>query len=79
MKKYAITAFALTFLVFRTYGGERECLNFIYCSDLHYGLEREFRGGEVSADSVSRAMIGAFRLCSRHNLGRNVYYLTINT
>ena len=62
MKKYAITAFALTFLVFRTYGGERECLNFIYCSDLHYGLEREFRGGEVSADSVSRAMIGTFRL-----------------
>lgn len=62
MKKYAITAFALTFLVFRTYGGERECLNFIYCSDLHYGLEREFRGGEVPADSVSRDMIGAFRL-----------------
>ena len=35
-----------------------EILRFIYCSDLHYGLERDFRGEEdVPADSVSRAMI----------------------
>ena len=38
-----------------------EILRFIYCSDLHYGLERDFRGEEdVPADSVSRAMIASF-------------------
>lgn len=35
-------------------------IHFIYCSDVHYGLEREFRGDTVTADSVSRAMIAAF-------------------
>ena len=37
-------------------------IHFIYCSDVHYGLEREFRGDTVSADSVSRAMLEAFRI-----------------
>lgn len=37
-------------------------IRFVYCSDLHYGLEREFRGAETGADSVSRAMIAAFGL-----------------
>lgn len=35
-------------------------IHFIYCSDVHYGLEREFRGSVVTADSVSRAMLAAF-------------------
>ena len=34
-------------------------IHFIYCSDVHYGLEREFRGSVVTADSVSRAMLAA--------------------
>ena len=37
-------------------------LNFIYCSDLHYGLEREFRGKEVPSDSVCREMFRTFRM-----------------
>ena len=37
-------------------------IHFIYCSDVHYGLEREFRGDTVTADSVSRALIAAFRM-----------------
>ena len=41
---------------------ERETINFIYCSDVHYGLEREFRGSWTSADSVCRAMIESFRI-----------------
>lgn len=40
-----------------------EILRFIYCSDLHYGIDREFRGAEsVPADSVSRAMLRSFGL-----------------
>ena len=40
-----------------------EILRFVYCSDLHYGIDREFRGAEsVSADSVSRAMLRSFGL-----------------
>ena len=43
-----------------------EILRFVYCSDLHYGLERDFRGEEdVSADSVSRAMIASFGLLEK--------------
>lgn len=42
---------------------DRGILRFIYCSDLHYGLEREFRGtSDVPADSVCRAMIQSFGL-----------------
>ena len=40
-----------------------EILRFVYCSDLHYGIDREFRGAEsVPADSVSRAMLRSFGL-----------------
>ena len=45
-----------------SWAGDREILRFIYCSDVHYGLEREFRGAATPADSVSRAMIAAFRM-----------------
>lgn len=40
----------------------QDVLRFIYCSDLHYGIRREFRGGEVDADVVNREMLKAFRL-----------------
>lgn len=36
-------------------------IRFVFVSDLHYGLEREFRGGEASADVVNRAMAEAVR------------------
>lgn len=39
--------------------GERT-LRFIYCSDLHYGLEREFRGHTAKSDEVVRAMLATF-------------------
>ena len=43
-----------------------EILRFIYCSDLHYGLVRDFRGEEdVPADSVSRAMIASFGILEK--------------
>lgn len=42
--------------------GDGKILRFIYCSDVHYGLEREFRGDTVTADSVSRAMIQSFKI-----------------
>ena len=37
-------------------------LRFIYCSDVHYGLEREFRGKEAGSDEVSRAMLETFKI-----------------
>ena len=38
-------------------------LNFIFCSDVHYGTKREFRGERnETADSVNRAMIATFRM-----------------
>ena len=36
-------------------------IRFVFVSDLHYGLEREFRGHEASADEVNRAMAAAVR------------------
>lgn len=41
---------------------EGRILRFIYCSDVHYGLEREFRGKEAGSDEVSRAMLETFKL-----------------
>lgn len=41
---------------------EGRILRFIYCSDPHYGLEREFRGKETGSDEVNRAMLEAFSL-----------------
>lgn len=46
----------------------RDVLHFIYCSDVHYGLTRQFRGAETGADSVSRAMLAAFRLLEDESL-----------
>ena len=34
----------------------QDVLRFIYCSDLHYGIRREFRGGEVDAVRACRRM-----------------------
>ncbi len=62
MKRYLTAAAALFVFLSFTDARGRGYLNFIYCSDVHYGLEREFRGGVVPADSVSRAMIEAFRI-----------------
>ena len=46
-----------------SWAGDGKILRFIYCSDVHYGLEREFRGSSaVAADSVSRAMLASFRI-----------------
>lgn len=50
------------FLSFCLSKAEDRKIHFIYCSDVHYGLEREFRGDTVTADSVSRALIAAFRM-----------------
>ncbi len=47
---------------------EGRILRFIYCSDVHYGLEREFRGKEVGSDEVSRAMLATFKLLSETRL-----------
>lgn len=41
---------------------EGRILRFIYCSDPHYGLEREFRGKEAGSGEVNRAMLETFRL-----------------
>ena len=47
----------------------RDFLRFIYCSDLHYGLERDFRGdADVPADSVSRALRESFRMLETKSL-----------
>lgn len=40
----------------------QDLLRFIYCSDLHYGIWREFRGSVVDADVVNREMLKAFRM-----------------
>lgn len=47
---------------------KEEFFVFIYCSDVHYGLEREFRGKEVGSDEVSRAMLATFKLLSETRL-----------
>ena len=45
---------------------ERRTIRFIFCSDVHYGLNREFRGHEdVSASEVSRAMLRSFKELER--------------
>lgn len=60
-KVFACTGILLLFgLSVKADGGR--ILRYIYCSDLHYGLEREFRGKTVKSDEVNRAMFDAFRL-----------------
>lgn len=39
-------------------------IRFVFVSDLHYGLEREFRGQETSAEEVNRVMAAAVRALS---------------
>ncbi len=39
-------------------------IRFVFLSDLHYGLEREFRGDTVSAEAVNRAMAKAVQKLS---------------
>lgn len=41
---------------------EGKILRFIYCSDLHYGLKREFRGHIATSAEVNRALLETFRL-----------------
>lgn len=54
-----LLAVSVAFLVACPAGGR--IYRFVYCSDLHYGLTREFRGRSgVSASEVSRAMLAAF-------------------
>ena len=56
---------------------EGRILRFIYCSDVHYGLEREFRGKEVGSDEVSRAMLATFKLLSETRQHRMHLFLEI--
>lgn len=37
-------------------------LHFIYCSDLHYGIQRDFRGKKTEATEVNRELLKAFQL-----------------
>lgn len=64
MRKLTFLFFAGILLLGCTSPGTAEgrILRFIYCSDVHYGLEREFRGREASSDEVSRAMLEAFQM-----------------
>lgn len=64
MSKLVLLLFAgiLLFSCAPVVGNEGRILRFIYCSDPHYGLEREFRGKEVGSDAVNRAMLETFEL-----------------
>lgn len=63
MKKVtAVLTGLILSLKFIIAGDGGNTLKFIYCSDVHYGLEREFRGSETTADSVNRAMLASFRM-----------------
>lgn len=63
MKKrnFILITYLLSFCLTVKADGEG-ILRYIYCSDLHYGLEREFRGKTAKSDEVNRAMFDAFRL-----------------
>lgn len=62
VKRYILVLTGIFLLCGQALATDGKILRFIYCSDLHYGLEREFRGSLTSADSVSRAMIAGFHL-----------------
>lgn len=70
MRKLILLLFTGILLFSCTAAGadEGRILRFIYCSDVHYGLEREFRGKEVGSDEVSRAMLATFKLLSETRL-----------
>ncbi|WP_291528553.1 metallophosphoesterase family protein [Bacteroides sp. UBA939] len=58
MKKYLVTSILLLFVTFGF--GQQSFIQFVYVSDSHYGIERDFRGKtSVSASKVNRAMIDA--------------------
>lgn len=62
MKKYRVVLIlVLLFAISLRGAAEGRTLRFIYCSDLHYGLEREFRGNDgVTSREVSLAMLKSF-------------------
>lgn len=67
MKKFSfsILTVLLLFVGFSSAAAEGDgVLRFIYCSDLHYGLEREFRGHRAKSDEVARAMLATFDMLS---------------
>lgn len=70
MRKLILLLFTGILLFSCTAAGadEGRILRFIYCSDVHYGLEREFRGKEMGSDEVSRAMLATFKLLSETRL-----------
>lgn len=70
MRKLVLILFSGIFLFGCTTAGadEGKILRFIYCSDPHYGLEREFRGKVVGSDEVSRAMLETFGLLAETRL-----------
>lgn len=41
---------------------EKNVLNFIFCSDLHYGIQRNFRGKKAEASQVNQELFKAFQL-----------------
>ncbi len=55
-----LTVLSLIFLLGIQFLYARQ-IRFVFVSDLHYGLEREFRGREASAEEVNRAMAAAVR------------------
>lgn len=58
MRRYI--AFVLIFLLGIQALHARQ-IRFVFVSDLHYGLEREFHGREIPAEAVNRAMAAAVR------------------
>lgn len=68
VKRYILVLTGIFLLCCQALATDGKILRFIYCSDLHYGLEREFRGSLTSADSVSRAMIAGFRMLESTSL-----------
>lgn len=43
-------------------------IRFIYCSDLHYGIKRQFRGEKVDAYKVIGEMVKSFCLLNKTDL-----------
>ncbi len=62
MNRISLAAMAILLLFSGNIAGKDRQLRFIYCSDVHYGLVRDFRGAETGADSVSRAMLSTFTM-----------------
>ena len=66
VKRFILVLVSVSLFCCSVWAQGGEILRFVYCSDLHYGLVRDFRGEEdVPADSVSRAMIASFGLLEK--------------